>query len=146
MVYQQCQTNQEDELSQFYKNQNIKFEIFNFTNKISDYYSKSNLVITRSGASALGELINVKIPLIAIPLPTSTDNHQYINAKFYEKKGMCFLLEEKNISKDLYKLISTNFKDNTKFNSIILNQRQHSDKDVFNKLNLNIEKIINEKN
>ena len=34
MVYQQCQTNQEDELSKFYKNQNIKFEIFNFTNKI----------------------------------------------------------------------------------------------------------------
>ena len=146
MVYQQCQTNQEDELSKFYKNQNIKFEIFNFTNRISDYYSKSNLVITRSGASALGELINVKIPLIAIPLPTSADNHQYINAKFYEKKGMCFLLEEKNISEDLYKLISSNFKDNTKFNSIILNQRQYSDKDVFNKLNLNIEKIINEKN
>ena len=146
MVYQQCQTNQEDELSRFYKNQNIKFEIFNFTNKISDYYSKSNLVITRSGASALGELINVKIPLIAIPLPSSADNHQYINAKFYEKKGMCFLLEEKNISEDLYKLISTNFKDNTKFNSIILNQRQYSDKDVFNKLNFNIEKIINEKN
>ena len=146
MVYQQCQKNQEDELSQFYKNQNIKFEIFNFTNKISDYYSKSNLVITRSGASALGELINVKIPLIAIPLPSSADNHQYINAKFYEKKGMCFLLEEKNISEDLYKLIFTNFKDNTKFNSIILNQRQYSDKDVFNKLNFNIEKIINEKN
>ena len=59
---------------------------------------------------------------------------------------MCFLLEEKNISEDLYKLISFNFKDNTKFNSIISNQRQYSDKDVFNKLNLNIEKIINEKN
>ena len=146
MVYQQCQTNQEDELSKFYKNQNIKFEIFNFTNKISDYYSKSNLVITRSGASALGELINVKIPLIAIPLPTSADNHQYINAKFYEKKGMCFLLEEKNISENLYKIISSNFKDNTKFNKIISNQRQYSDKDVFNKLNFNIEKIINEKN
>ena len=32
-----------------------------------------------------------------------------------------------------------------KFNNIILNQRQYSDKDVFNKLNFNIEKIINEK-
>ena len=146
MIYQQCQTNQEGELSRFYKYHNIKFEIFNFTNRITDYYRKSNLVITRSGASALGELVNVKIPLIAIPLPTSADNHQYINAKFYEKKGMCLLLKEKNISEDLYKLILSNFKDNTKFNSIILNQRQYSDKDVFNKLNFNIEKIINEKN
>ena len=146
MVYQQCLPNQEDELSKFYKNENIKFEIFNFTNKITDYYSKSNIVITRSGASALGELINVKIPLITIPLPTSADNHQYKNAKFYEKKGMCFFLEEKNISEDLYKLICSNFKDNTKFNDIISSQRQYSDKDVFNKLNFNIEKIINEKN
>jgi len=145
-VYQQCQISQEDELSKFYKNQNIKFEIFNFTNNISDYYSKSNLVITRSGASALGELINVKIPLIAIPLPTSADNHQYINAKFYEKKGMCILLEEKNISEDLFKLISSSFKDNTKFSNIISNQRQYSDKDVFNRLHFSIEKIINEKN
>ena len=145
-VYQQCQLNQKNDLSKFYKNENIKFEIFSFTDKISDYYIKSNLVITRSGASALGELINVKIPLIAIPLPTSADNHQYKNAKFYEKKGMCFLLEEKNISENLYKIISSNFKDNTKFNKIISNQRQYSDKDVFNKLNFNIEKIINEKN
>ena len=59
---------------------------------------------------------------------------------------MCLLLEEKNISEDLFKLIFSNFKDITKFNSIISNQRQYSDKEVFNKLNINIEKIINEKN
>ncbi len=145
-IYQQCQSDQEEKLSKYYKNENIKCEIFNFSNKIFDYYIKSNLVITRSGASALGELINVKIPLITIPLPTSADNHQFKNAKFYEKKGMCFLLEEKNISEDLYKFICSNFKDSTQFNNFISNQRQYSDKDVFNKLNFNIEKIINEKN
>ena len=30
---------------------NINYEIFNFTSKIVDYYSKANLVIARSGAS-----------------------------------------------------------------------------------------------
>ena len=44
---------------------------------------KQILVITRSGASVLGELINLKIPFISIPLPTSADNHQYKNAEFY---------------------------------------------------------------
>ena len=56
-------------------------------NKILEYYSKVNLVITRSGASVLGELINTRTPFIAIPLPTSADNHQYKNAKYYEKRG-----------------------------------------------------------
>ena len=61
----------------------IEHEIFNFTNNIVEYYLKTNLVITRSGASALGELINIKTPFISIPLPSSADNHQYKNAKFY---------------------------------------------------------------
>ena len=45
------------QLSEFYKKANIDYEIFNFTDKIIDYYSKANLVITRSGASVLGELL-----------------------------------------------------------------------------------------
>ena len=55
-----------------------------YNNKIIDYYSKANLVITRSGASVLGELINIKIPFISIPLPTSADNHQLKNAIYYK--------------------------------------------------------------
>jgi UDP-N-acetylglucosamine--N-acetylmuramyl-(pentapeptide) pyrophosphoryl-undecaprenol N-acetylglucosamine transferase len=145
-VFQQCQLNQAEALSNFYKNENINFEIFNFTNKITNYYSKANLVITRSGASALGELINVNIPFIAIPLPSSADDHQFKNAKYYEKKGLCYLLEEKNISDHLYKLIYSIYEDNMKILRIILNQSQYSDKDIFKEVNTNIEKIINEKN
>ena len=84
-IYQQCQKNQTEELTNFYKRAEIDCEVFNFSNRIIDYYSKANLVITRSGASALGELINVKIPFISIPLPASADNHQYKNSEFYEK-------------------------------------------------------------
>ena len=40
-IYQQCQKKQNDELSKFYKNAEIDFEIFNFTEKIIKYYSKS---------------------------------------------------------------------------------------------------------
>ena len=145
-VFQQCQLNQNKVLSDFYKKENINFELFNFTNKITNFYSKANLVITRSGASALGELINVKIPFIAIPLPTSADDHQFKNAKYYEKKGMCYLLEEKNISDHLYKLINSIINNNVEIQRIIQNQSQYSDKEVFNQLNTNIEKIINEKN
>ncbi len=145
-VFQQCQINQTEALSSFYKREKIKFEIFNFTNKINEYYSKANLVITRSGASVIGELINVKTPFIAVPLPTSADNHQYKNAEYYQKKGLCYLLEEKNISKDLYGLIYSIYNNNDEIKQIITNQSQYSDKEIFNQLNTNIEKIINEKN
>ena len=127
-VYQQCQVKQNDQLAQFYKKNGIEYEIFTFTSKIINYYLKSNLVITRAGASVLGELINIKIPFIAIPLPSSADNHQYKNAEFYAKKGYGYLLEEKNIKNDLYHLIKSIFKDKKSLNNVLLNQRQYSTK------------------
>ena len=145
-VYQQCQKSQNDQLSKFYSKAQIDFEIFNFTSNIIYYYSKSNLVITRSGASVLGELVNFKIPFISIPLPTSADNHQYKNAEFYSKKGYGIFLEEKDIKNKLYDLIVSTFNDKSKLYSILSNQRQYSDKDIFKNLNIQIENILNEKN
>ena len=118
----------------------------NFTNDIIEYYSEADLAITRSGASTSGELINTQTPFIAIPLPKSADNHQYKNAQYYEKKELGYLLEEKNISDKLYDLIVSIYKDKTIIEKIIFNQSQHSDKYIFQKLNMNIKKIINEKN
>ena len=145
-IYQQCQVNQNNKLSNFYNNMGINYEVFNFTNNILNYYSKANLVITRSGASVLGELINVKIPFISIPLPSSAENHQYKNAEFYEKKGCGFLLEEKDIKFKLISLIQSIFKDKMLIQKILSNQRQYSDKNIFKNLNKEIEKILNEKN
>ena len=145
-VYQQCQYEQNKQLFEFYKKTKIDFEIFNFTSKIIDYYSKVNLVITRSGASVLGELINVKIPFIAIPLPTSADNHQFKNAIYYEKKGFGYLINEKYINEQLYDLIKSIYEDKSLKKNIILNQSQYSDKNIFKNINSHIEKIINEKN
>ena len=49
----------------------------------------ADLAITRCGASTTAELVHTFTPFIAVPLPNSIDNHQYLNAKFYEDKGCC---------------------------------------------------------
>jgi UDP-N-acetylglucosamine--N-acetylmuramyl-(pentapeptide) pyrophosphoryl-undecaprenol N-acetylglucosamine transferase len=144
-VYQQCQHEQMDQLSNFYKKTKIDCEIFNFTHKIEDYYIKANLVITRSGASVLGELINLKIPFISIPLPTSAENHQFKNAVYYEKKGFGYLIAEKDVNDQLYDLIKSIFKDKSSIKNILANQSQYSDKNIFKNIKSHIEKIINEK-
>ena len=145
-VYQQCQKNQNNQLTEFYKRAEIEHEIFNFKDNIIDYYLKTNLVITRSGASVLGELINIKIPFISIPLPTSADNHQYKNAEFYYKKGYGFLLEEKDINSKLFDLIKNIFEEKSLIRNILSNQSQYSDKYIYENLNIQIEKIVDEKN
>ena len=140
-IYQQCQKKQNDQLSSFYKNAGIDHEIFNFTDKIIDYYSRANVIITRSGASVLGELINFKIPFIAIPLPTAADNHQYKNAEFYLKKGYGYLLEEKDIKNKLFDLIESIFNDKSLTKNILSNQNKYSDKGIFSNLTNQLEKF-----
>ena len=66
-VFQQCLPDQNEYLENFYKQLDIDFEIFNFADNILSFFSKTNLVITRSGSSMLAELINAKKPFISIP-------------------------------------------------------------------------------
>ena len=145
-IYQQCKKEQKEKLSEFYKKAKIDCEIFSFTKQIIDYYSKVNLVITRSGASVLGELINIKIPFISIPLPTSADNHQFKNAMYYKKKGFGYLVDEKDINDQLYDLIKSMYEDKSALKKILTNQSQYSDKNIFKNINILIKSIINEKN
>ena len=118
-IYQQCLPEQNEFLSSFYKKLNLDFEIFNFSNNILEYFSKINIAITRSGSSMLAELINTKIPFISIPLPTSADNHQLKNAIYYEKNQYSYLIEEKDLSKKLFKLIKSIHEDRSLLDQII---------------------------
>ena len=79
-------------------------------------------------------------------MPNSADNHQLKNAEFYLKKGCGYLLEEKDIENKLKNLINCLFIERSLIKKIISNQRQYSDKNVFSNLNIQIEKILNEKN
>ena len=94
----------------------------------------------------LAELTNVNIPFISIPLPSAADNHQLINADFYQNKNLSFLIEEKDLNKKLLQLIREIYQDQSILDNIIKNQRQYSDKNVYNNIDQVLKEIINEKN
>jgi len=43
----------------------------------------------------LAELSLMNLPFIAVPLPTSKDNHQFENASFYKDNDCCWLIEQR---------------------------------------------------
>jgi UDP-N-acetylglucosamine--N-acetylmuramyl-(pentapeptide) pyrophosphoryl-undecaprenol N-acetylglucosamine transferase len=145
-VYQHCRPQQNKQLSLFYKNAKIDFEIFNFSDNLVEYFLRADLAITRSGSSMLAELSNANIPFISIPLPSSADNHQLKNAIYYEKKNFSFLIEEKDLNNKLFYLIKSIYENRHLLDKIKFNQRQFSDKNVFNNINKELNKIFNEKN
>ena len=145
-VYQHCLPSQNRKLELFYRETKINFETFNFSSNLTDYFSKVDIAITRSGSSILAELVNANIPFISVPLPSSADNHQLKNANYYKRKNLAFLIEEKDLNKKLLNLIKDIFQNSSKFEQIKKNQRQYSDKNVYENIDIILKKIIDEKN
>ena len=141
-IIQQCIKGQNEELKDIYDSNNIESELFNFSFDITEYYQKADLAISRAGSSALSELLYCKIPIIAIPLESSADNHQKKNAKYFEKKGFCNHIEEEEIDIKLFNFINLAYKDNSILEKIIKNQNNHDDGDVFNNINKELKDFI----
>jgi UDP-N-acetylglucosamine--N-acetylmuramyl-(pentapeptide) pyrophosphoryl-undecaprenol N-acetylglucosamine transferase len=84
-------------LKNFYKENKIENKVFNYDQNLNELLRQSDLCITRAGASSLAELSLCNIPFIAIPLPTSKDNHQYENAKYYQDKDCCWIIDQNDL-------------------------------------------------
>jgi len=97
-IFHQTNFSNYNNLKNFYLQKKIENELFDFKENIINFMSKSNICITRAGASTLAELIFLNIPHLAIPLPNAKDNHQFENAKFYQHLGCNWLLNQHEIN------------------------------------------------
>ena len=86
-------------LKKFYDLNKIENIIFDFDQDIINLINISDMCIVRAGATSLAEISFLEKPFLTIPLPTSKDNHQMKNAEFYEKKGCCWIFDQKRINK-----------------------------------------------
>ena len=142
-IAQQCIEDQIEVLKDFYSENNIQSNIFNFRNDILDLILSSDLAITRSGASSSAELVHAMLPFVAVPLPDSIDNHQYINAKYYEKMGCCWVLEQNNFSvNNLFNLIVEIIENKNKLKNTIDNMKKIKNKNVYLNIESEIKKIL----
>jgi len=144
-IYQQTNLVNIKNLQEFYKNNNIDYELFDFNEDISSLMSRSNICITRAGASTLAELVFLNLPSVAIPLPTSKDNHQYENALFYNKIGCNWIfnqneINEKNVTNKLVNIID----DKEKYMVKKINMKNFSYQNTWNNINQKIISVINE--
>jgi len=142
-INQQCTIGQKNSLIDFYKKNNIKNYVFEFDKNILKLILPSNIAITRCGASTTAELVHTFTPFIAVPLPNSIDNHQYLNAKYYENKGCCWLLEQNNFNtKNLFDLIMETIKNENKLENIRKNMKKNYNKNVYSNIENEIREFI----
>ena len=144
-IYQQTHSVNFEGLNNFYKDRNIDYELFDFNEDISNLMSRSNICITRAGASTLAELVFLNLPCVAIPLPTSKDNHQYENAFFYNKIGCNWILNQNEINDDTIVNKLVHIIDNKdEYLDKKINMKNFSYQNTWNNINQKIISVINE--
>ena len=144
-VIQQTSTENIKYIKNFYDSKNIENEIFNFEKRFIDLINKSDLCITRGGATSLAEISILNKPFIVIPLPTAKDNHQMKNAQFYEEMGCCWVLDQRTLNKEkLLNIISNILKEKSDFIVKKSNLEKLNYKNSWNDVNQKLQKIIND--
>ena len=73
-----------------------------FTYEIPALIQNCDLVISRSGAGTINELIEAEKPSILIPYPDSKNNHQEKNAMILAESGGSVLINQNKISKEVF--------------------------------------------
>ena len=124
MIIQQVRDDDLEEIKRKYQILKVEHKIKNFFYNIYEQYYNADLIICRCGASTLAEIETFSKPCLLFPLPTSMNNHQYYNAKEFEKNNRCFILDENNLSakslsKKIEKLIFLKKKKNRIISKII---------------------------
>lgn len=62
---------------------------------------KTDVIVSRAGASTLSEIMSLGIPSILIPSPYVPNNHQYKNAMDLVNNNAAMLIEEKDLDSDI---------------------------------------------
>ena len=105
-VLHQCGANKKEYVEKSYDLSSKNIQIEEFINHISQSYTWADLVICRSGALTISELVSSKSVGILVPLKNSIDNHQMENASYLHEKNASWILQEsEEFSLNLFNLL-----------------------------------------
>lgn len=98
--------------------------------------NKADILVSRSGANTISEILALGKLSILIPIPKTSHNEQTLNAQFVEKNGLAIHLAQDKLSEQkLYQtilLLRNQLKDNRSANNLDLNTVRESAKSLIN--------------
>ncbi|HHV74100.1 MAG TPA: undecaprenyldiphospho-muramoylpentapeptide beta-N-acetylglucosaminyltransferase [Thermoanaerobacterium sp.] len=131
--------NQYDSVIKMIKDYDIRLgeniKIIPYCYEMGDIYSIADVMVCRSGAITLAELLATSTASILIPSPNVTHNHQEYNARVLEKNGAALVVLEKDLNGDvLYKKILSIVNDSSKLKTMKANAKKLSRVDAANEI------------
>jgi UDP-N-acetylglucosamine--N-acetylmuramyl-(pentapeptide) pyrophosphoryl-undecaprenol N-acetylglucosamine transferase len=77
-----------------YEENGFEANVMSFCSQMELAYSAADVVVARSGAATLTEIAAFGLPSILIPYPRAAGNHQWYNARVFERANAARLVEQ----------------------------------------------------
>lgn len=111
-VVQQCRAEDIEQVRQVYANAEIAAELATFFSDLPVRMAAAHLVIARSGAGTVAELMAIGRPAILVPLPHALDDNQTPNADILARAQGGWRVGERDLSPDsLARMLTAIFAD-----------------------------------
>ena len=99
-VVQQCRPEDMEQVRQVYANAEIRCQLESFFSDLPQRMAESHLVIARSGAGTVAELMAIGRPAILVPLPGALDDNQAPNADILDRAGAGWKIRQSDLTPD----------------------------------------------
>ena len=131
-----------DEVMKYSYPKNVK--VIPFYEGLTSVMKKTDVMVSRAGASTLSEIIALEVPTILIPSPYVANNHQYLNALDLINKKASLMIEEKDLTEGvLSKAVDELINNDEKIKEIKNNLRGMQVKDSADIIYENLKRIVN---
>jgi UDP-N-acetylglucosamine--N-acetylmuramyl-(pentapeptide) pyrophosphoryl-undecaprenol N-acetylglucosamine transferase len=83
---------------EMYQELGLNAEVCAFIEDMPKSFARADLIVSRAGATAVGELAAAGKASVLIPFPGATDQHQLANARVLERARAAIVLEQKTLT------------------------------------------------
>jgi len=94
-----------------------RYQTFPYLHEIGAAFAAADLVVSRAGASTLGEYPYFSLPAILVPYPYAW-RYQLVNASFLEDHGAAVMLRDEKLDNELYERIHNLISDRAKLSEM----------------------------
>ena len=98
-------------------------QVFRYVSDLPNLMLRSKIIISRAGASTTYEIFSIGKPCIIIPSQNTSQNHQYLNAVYFENQGCAKLIKEKNAKEEIQSIVRYLMENHEARNKMVQNQR-----------------------
>jgi UDP-N-acetylglucosamine--N-acetylmuramyl-(pentapeptide) pyrophosphoryl-undecaprenol N-acetylglucosamine transferase len=99
-VVQQCRPEDIEQVRQIYANAEIRCQLESFFSDLPQRMAEAQLVIARSGAGTVAELMAIGRPAILVPLPGALDDNQTPNAEILSRADAGWCVPQRTLTPD----------------------------------------------